>query len=71
MTAISKIILLLIITVFAYKALLGICFWYRESVHQIGSSSPALADASDSILMGVVVLITVLLSSQIGKRRSK
>jgi len=72
MTAVSKIILFLIISIFVYNALIGaICLWYREGVDRIGLPSPALAKASDNILMGGVVLITVLLSSQIGKRMGK
>ena len=71
MTVLSKIILFLIITIFEYNALIGICFWYRESSDHIGLPTSALAEASNNILMGGVVLITVFLSSQIGKRRGK
>lgn len=69
MKTLSKILLLLIITVFAYKALLGICLWYREGATNLGIPSSALDSASDDILMAIVVLITVFLSAQIGKRR--
>jgi hypothetical protein len=71
MKAFSKILLLLIITIFAYKALLGICFWYREKTENLGLPGNVLDSASDDILMGGVILITVLLSAQIGKRRCK
>jgi len=70
MKALFKTLLLLIISVFAYKALLGICFWYREKTEKLGLPSSTLDAAADDILMGVVVLVTVLVSAQIGKRRS-
>lgn len=68
MKALFKTLLLLIISVFAYKALLGICFWYREKTEKLGLPSSTLDAAADDILMGIVVLVTVLVSAQIGKR---
>jgi len=68
MKAVSQILLLLIITVFAYKALLGICFWYREKTEDLGLPSETLKNATDDILMGVVIGITVLISAGIGRK---
>ena len=68
MKVVSQILLLLIITVFAYKALLGICFWYREKTEDLGLPSETLKNATDDILMGVVIGITVLISAGIGRK---
>ena len=69
MKSLSKFFLLAIIGIFSYKALFGICFWYREKTEQLGLSSEVLDEAADDILMGVVVGITVLVSAFIGKRQ--
>jgi hypothetical protein len=68
MKVVSQILLLLIITIFAYKALLGICFWYREKTEDLGLPSETLKNATDDILMGVVIGITVLISAGIGRK---
>jgi len=68
MKVVSQILLLLIITIFAYKALLGICFWYRERTEDLGLPSETLKNATDDILMGVVIGITVLISAGIGRK---
>ena len=68
MKVVSQIILLLIITVFAYKALLGVCFLYREKTENIGLPSDTLESATDDVLMGVVIAITVLISAGIGRK---
>ena len=68
MKVVSQILLLLIIAVFAYKALLGICFWYREKTEDLGLPSETLKNATDDILMGVVIGITVLISAGIGRK---
>lgn len=68
MKRVSQILLLLIITIFAYKALLGICFWYREKTENLDLPSEVLDHATDDILMGLVIAITVLISAGIGRR---
>jgi len=68
MKVVSQILLLLIITIFAYKALLGICFWYREKTEDLGLPSETLKNATDDILMGVVIGIKVLISAGIGRK---
>ena len=70
MKVVSQILLLLIITIFAYKALLGICFLYREKTEDLGLPSETLKNATDDILMGVVIGITVLISAGIGRKCS-
>jgi len=68
MKIVVKIFLLLIICVFSYKALLGICFWYREKTEHLGLSNDVLDAAADDILMGLVVFITVIVSAWIGRK---
>ena len=71
MKRVSQILLLLIITIFAYKALLGICFLYREKTENLGLPSEVLDHATDDILMGLVIAITVLISAGIGRRHRR
>jgi len=69
MKVLSKIFLLSIISIFSYKALFGICFWYREKTEHLGLPTETLDNAADDILMGIVVGITVLVSSLIGRHQ--
>jgi hypothetical protein len=71
MKTFTRIFLLSIVGIFSYKALLGTCVWYREKFNDLELPSQTLKDSTDDILMGLVVFITVLLSSQIGRRRCK
>ena len=71
MTALARIFLLFIVCIFSYKALLGICVWYREKFDNLELPSQMLKNSTDDILMGLIVFITVLVSSQIGKRMGK
>ncbi len=71
MKTFARIFLLSIIGIFSYKALLGICVWYREKVNHLGLPNETLNAAADDVLMGLVVFITVVLSSQIGRKRCK
>ena len=45
--------------------------WYREKFNNLELPSQMLKNSTDDIIMGLIVFITVLVSSQIGKRMGK
>jgi len=71
MKTFARIFLLSIVGIFSYKALLGICVWYRETFNNLDLPSETLNAAADDVLLGLVVFITVVLSAQIGRKRCK